>query len=77
MGATAAQREWMNLHGHQLAEGQKPPPREFFTRQRQKFKTHGSVENRVFIFVNYFKFIYSEKATKFCKILTLLLTCTT
>ena len=54
MGATAAQREWMNLHRHELAEGAKPPTIEFFRLQRDKFKAHGSVENRVFIFVNHF-----------------------
>ena len=54
MGARAARREWINLHGHELAEGQKPPALDFFWRQRDKFKAHGSVENRVFIFVNHF-----------------------
>ena len=54
MGATAAQREWTNLHRNELAEGAKPPSKKFFRRNRDKFKTHGSVENRVFIFVNHF-----------------------
>ena len=51
MGATAARREWTNLHRNELAEGAKPPSIDFFKRNHSKFKTYGSVENRVFIFI--------------------------
>ena len=54
MGATAARREWTNLHRNELAEGAKPPSIDFFKRNHSKFKTYGSVENRVFIFLNQF-----------------------
>ena len=48
-GATEAQDEWVDLHGDELAIGQKKPSKKFFQRQKRKMLRYGTVENRVCI----------------------------
>ena len=46
-GAFKAKEEWEDLHGDELAPGQKAPSRMFYPRQKTKFAQFGTVENRV------------------------------
>ena len=45
--ASIARQKWLEEHQNELADGEEPPSKKFFSRQKEKMLAYGSVENRV------------------------------